>query len=158
MSDLQDKLDQAEKRIKELEAEKITEHWRVLFEYAPDGCYLCTLTGTFIDGNRKAEELTGYDREHLIGQNFLKLNLLDAKGIARAGVLLARNALGQATGPDEFEIQKKDGSKLTLEISTFPVTVNKRSLVLGIARDVTERKQKDEELQQYRDRLENMVQ
>ena len=30
--------------------------------------------------------------------------------------------------------------------------------MLGIARDVTERKQKDEELQQYRDQLENMVQ
>ena len=158
MNDLKRKLAKANKRIKELEAEKITEHWRILFEYAPDGCYLCTLTGTFIDGNRKAEELTGYNRDQLIGQSFLKLNLLNAKGIARAGVLLARNALGQATGPDEFEIHKKDRSWVTLEISTFPVNVNDRSLVLGIARDITERKQQDEELQQYRDRLESMVQ
>jgi|GEM_PF-2766779 len=48
----------------------------ILFEYAPDAYYLNNLKGNFIDGNAAAEKLTGYHRSELIGNNFLKLNLL----------------------------------------------------------------------------------
>jgi len=33
---------------------------RVLLEYAPEAYYLCDLKGTFVDGNRVIEQLTGY--------------------------------------------------------------------------------------------------
>ena len=78
------------------------ERLKILFEYAPDAYYLSDLKGTFIDGNRAAEELSGYNREELIGENFLKLKLLPLSQIPRAGALLVKNALGQPTGPDLF--------------------------------------------------------
>jgi len=61
---------------------------KLLFEYAPDGYYLSDLKGNFVDGNKKAEEITGYKREELIGGNFLKLNLLSADQIPKAAALL----------------------------------------------------------------------
>lgn len=152
------KLEEANRRIEDLESKQSEERWHTLFEYAPDACYLSTLTGTFIDGNRKAEQLTGYNRDELIGKNFLKLRLLNRGDIVKAGKLLAFNALKQATGPDEFQIRTKDNHWITLEISTFPVKVGHRSLVLGIGRDVTERKRNEQELQKYRNHLETMVQ
>jgi PAS domain S-box-containing protein len=121
-------------RLKESE-----EYLKVLFEYAPDGYYLSDLKGFFIDGNRAAEEIVGYKREELLGKNFLMLNLLGPSQIAKATKLLARNALGMATGPDEFMLARKDGSQIPIEIRTFPVKIRKRNLVLGIARDITDR-------------------
>jgi PAS domain S-box-containing protein len=117
---------------------------RAVFDYAPDPFYLCTMTGEFVDGNRAAERITGYQRQELIGKGFLKLKLLSAADVLRAAGLLARNLVGQATGPDEFVLRRKDGTAVTLDISTRPVRVKGQALVLGIARDITERKRAEE--------------
>ena len=63
----------------------------------------------------------GYKREELIGKSFLKLKLLPAKQLAKAGKLLALNAMGRSTGPDEFELTRKDGSRIWVEITTTPM-------------------------------------
>jgi len=126
---------------------------KTLFEYAPDAYYLNDMKGNFIDGNRAAEELTGYKREELVGKNFMKLKLLPAKQIPRAAARLAKNALGKPTGPDEFILNRKDGSKVPVEIRTFPVKIKGRRVVLGIARDITERKKTAEALRESEEKL-----
>ena len=90
--------------------EESQERLRVLFELAPDAYYLNDLEGNFVDGNRAAEELIGYQREELIGKNFLRLSLLKLKDIPRAAKLLALNAVGRPTGPDTFTLTRKDGT------------------------------------------------
>ena len=123
------------------------ERLRILFEYAPDAYYLNDLKGIFIDGNKAAENLMGFKRQELIGKSFLKLKLLSLEQIPKAARLLAKNALGKPTGPDEFILKRKDGSRVTAEIRTFPVKIKGKTLVLGIARDITERKKAEEELE-----------
>lgn len=127
-----------------------------LFELAPDAYYLSDLRGTFIDGNPAAEELTGYQKEELIGKSFLKLGLLPAIQLPKAAVLLARNALGQSTGPDEITLIRKDGSQRQVEISTRPVKFKEQTVILGIVRDVSKRKQTNKELK-YRIEIEKIV-
>ena len=126
--------------------EKTKEFLETLFENAPAGYYISDLRGNFIDGNIAAQELTGYKKDELIGKSFLKLNLLQKKDTLKAVKLLARNLLGQSTGPDEFTLIKKDGSKVVSEISTHPVKINKNTFVLGVARDITDRKQAEQTL------------
>ena len=121
---------------------------KILFEYAPDGYFLNDLKGTFLDGNKAAEEIVGYKREELIGQSFLKLKLLPTAQIPRAAKALASNALGKPSGPDEFTLNRKDGTQRLVEIRTYPVKISGQSVVLGIARDITERKQLEEQLHQ----------
>ena len=116
------------------------EQLKILFEYAPDAYYLSDLKGNFIDGNKAAEELTGYKKEELIGKNFLKLDLLAPGQKRKALKLLANNALGKPTGPDELVLLRKNGSKVITEIKTFPVNIKGQAYILGIARDITERK------------------
>jgi PAS domain S-box-containing protein len=128
-----------------------------LFEFAPDAVYLNDLKGNFVDGNRAAEELTGYAREELIGESFLKLRLLPLNQIPRAAALLAKNVLGQPTGPDELVLNRKDDGQVTVEIRTFPVRIEGQTVVLGIARDITERKQAEEALRKAHDELEIRV-
>ncbi len=121
------------------------ERLRILFEYAPDAYYLTDLKGTFIDGNRATEKLTGYSRNEFIGKTFKSLNLLPPKQMSKAIKLLKKNVLKKPTGPDEFSIISKNGTLIYAEISTYPVKTKGNILVLGIARDITRRKNEEEE-------------
>lgn len=103
---------QAEKQIKDSE-----EHLKILFDYAPDAYYISDIKGKFIDGNKASERLMGYKKEELIGKSFLKLKLLSLADIPKAAKLLVKNLRGQPTGSDEFVLNRKDNSKVTVEIS-----------------------------------------
>ncbi|MBE0673897.1 MAG: PAS domain S-box protein [Bacteroidales bacterium] len=122
------------------------ERLKIIFDYAPDAYFLTDLRGTFVDGNIAAEKLLGQNKNELIGKNYMKLNLLSIKQLPKAARLLIKNSLGQATGPDEFELNLKDRSKITVEILTYPVKIKGQPLVLGIARNITERRKVEKEL------------
>jgi PAS domain S-box-containing protein len=141
----------AEDKIKNSE-----ERLKILFDYAPDAYYLNDLKGTFIDGNIASEILMGYSKNELIGRNFMELNLLSLKQLPRAAKLLLRNAIGKSTGPDEFEIHRKDGSKVTVEILTHPVKIKDQTLVLGIARDISERKHTENAIRESEEKYRNI--
>jgi len=133
-----------EKKIEELKSSE--ERLKILFEFAPDAYYINDLKGKFIDGNREAERIIGYDKHELVGKNFLKLKLLPPSEIPKAAAALAKNIMGQPTGPNEFIINRKNGKQIILEIRTHPVTLRGQKVVLGIARDITVRKQAEEQI------------
>jgi PAS domain S-box-containing protein len=145
--------------IKEAEEElkNSEEQLKILFEFAPDAYYLNDLKGKFIDGNKEAEKLLGYKKDELINKNFLKLKLLSPNQIPKVKVLLAQNAAGKPTGPDEFTLYRKDGSTVTVEIRSYPVKIKDQILVLGIARDISERKQMENELRLKHEQQEHFL-
>ncbi|MBE3113359.1 MAG: PAS domain S-box protein [Actinobacteria bacterium] len=124
------------------------EYLKMLFDYAPGAYYISDLKGNFIGGNKAAEKLTGYKEEELIGKNFLKLKLLSLAYTPKAAKLLVKSLRGQPTGPDEFILNRKDNSKVTVEISTYPIKIKGRTLVLGMANDITERKKAIKEIEE----------
>ena len=124
------------------------ERLKVLFDYAPDAYFLMDLNGIFIDGNIVAEKLLGQDKKEVIGKNYLELGLMSLNQLPRAAKLLAKNALGLATGPDEFILTKKNKPNVTIEITTYPIKIQNQTLVLGLGRDVTERKRTEEILRE----------
>ncbi len=123
------------------------ERLRILFEYAPDAYYLNDLKGMFLDGNRAAEQMCGYKKQELIGKNFLKLDLLPLHQLPKAAGVLAKNALGRPVGPVEFCLNRKDGTQIDVEIRTYPVQIAGKTVVLGIARDISERKKTEDLLE-----------
>jgi PAS domain S-box-containing protein len=140
---------EAEKKLKESE-----ERFKALFENAPDAMYLNDMSGNFIDGNKASELLTGYKRDELIGENFLKLKLLTMAGIARAAKDLLWAEIGKPIGPDEYEINRKDGSRTIAEVISIPMELGGKTIELGIARDITERKNAEEAMRQRNEELE----
>ncbi|MDZ7843923.1 MAG: PAS domain S-box protein [Anaerolineales bacterium] len=122
--------------------------FQLLFEYAPDAMYLNDYRGNFLDGNLAAEEITGYQREELIGKNFIELKLLSKRDLPRAAALLAKDALGRSTGPDVFTLIAKGGKKVPVEIRTFPITFGDKRIVLGTARDISERWKAEQKLRE----------
>ncbi len=132
-------------------------HFQTIFELAPDAYYLNDLQGTFVDGNEAAERITGYSRHELIGRNFLSLNLLPLNDIEKAAKLLSLNISGQSTGPDEFTLNRKDGSQVTVEIRTRPVEIGGEKLVLGIARDVTDRRKAEDAVRENEAKYRSLI-
>jgi PAS domain S-box-containing protein len=132
--------DITERRQKEEELEESKEKYKTLVENAPIGIYYSDVKGTFLYGNKKAEEIVGYKREELIGKNYFKLNLLDHKGKSKAIKILALNALGKATGPDEVVLNRKDGSKSVVDIYTQMASIEGQKIVMAMVRDVTEQR------------------
>jgi PAS domain S-box-containing protein/putative nucleotidyltransferase with HDIG domain len=151
--------DITERKLAEKELKDSEERLKILFDYAPDAYYINDLKGKFVDGNKVAERLTGYKREELIGKSFLKLKLLSLADLPKAVKLLANNLRGLPTGPDEFVLNRKDNSKVIVEISTYPVKIKGKNLVLGLARDITKRKKAEialaESEEKYRTVFEN---
>ena len=150
-------IDITERKRGEAELKNSEERFRTLFDYAPDAIYINDLKGTLTDGNKAAEKMLGYKKEELIGKNFLKLNILDKTQIPRVLKLLAQNILGKPTGPDEFILNRKDRGKVTVEILTYPVKIEGETRVLGIARDITERKMTEAALKEREELLNNIT-
>jgi PAS domain S-box-containing protein/putative nucleotidyltransferase with HDIG domain len=139
-------IDITERKRDEEEHRKSEERFKLLFEYAPDAYYLSDTKGTFIDGNKAAEALSGYDKKELIGKNFLKLHMLSPGQISKAAKLLLNYVVGKQTGPDEFVMRRKSGETVNVEISSYPMKLDGKSVALGIVRDITERQRTQEAL------------
>lgn len=133
------------------------ERLKIIFESAPDAYYLSDLKGNFLDGNKAAEEMIGLKKEDLIGKSFLSLKLLNIKDVPKATKALAKNVMGKKTGPDEFLLNRKDGIKIPVEISTYPVKIKNKTVVLGIARDITERNQAEKLLKESEEKFKSIT-
>lgn len=139
------------------ELKESEEKLKTMFEEAPAAYFLCDLKGTFIDGNKKAEELVGHKREELIGKSMLKLNLVPLDQITRVAGRLAEHAKGKSTTKGEFTLVRKDGKKVTADISGTVLKFKKKTIVLGIAIDVTNRIQASKELEKKNKELEKFT-
>ncbi|NQU08710.1 MAG: PAS domain S-box protein, partial [Candidatus Abyssubacteria bacterium] len=149
--------DITERKKVEDELKNSRERLEIIFEYAPDAYYLSDLNGIFIDGNIAAEKMTGYKSKELIGKSFLDLGILPAEQVPKAASLLAENASGKRTGPDEIILNRRNGAQIITEISTYPVKIDGQTLVLGIAREVTDRKRTVEALRESEEKYRVLV-
>jgi PAS domain S-box-containing protein len=131
-----------------MELQNNEELFRSYLEYVPEGVYINDLEGNFLYGNRKSEEIIGYQLDELIGKNFLELNILTEDSLSKAAQLLQANIEGKSTGPDEIELINKEGHIVPVEINTNVVQRMGQKIVLGFVRDITERKQAEKALRE----------
>ncbi|MBI5460604.1 MAG: PAS domain S-box protein [Gammaproteobacteria bacterium] len=129
--------------ITELEASE--DRLRVLFEYAPDAYYLINDQGRFADGNKAAEDIVGCKRSELLGKTVVESGLLTSDALPRALQLMERG-FRQPIGPAEFQLTRKDGGTVPIEVSSYPVNIHGSRFILAIARNISERKDNQQRL------------
>jgi PAS domain S-box-containing protein len=128
--------------------------FRQLFAVSPDAMILIdpddpTISWPIVDCNEAACRMNGYAREELIGTSIDIFNVSDGSRQERAEYL-ARLRLEGNIFIETFH-RHKDGHAFPIEVSTSLVTLGGRQFVLGIDRDITERRRAEDALQRAMD-------
>ncbi|MBZ5535004.1 MAG: PAS domain S-box protein [Acidobacteriia bacterium] len=121
--------------------------YRELFENANDIIFTTDLTGLFTSLNKAGEDIFGYTRqEALRALNFAQLVVPEDAELAHQ--ILNQEAAEGSAHTHELDVVAKSGRRIKLEISSRPIRQGKETVgVQVIARDVTERRALEEELQ-----------
>ncbi|HXH50010.1 MAG TPA: response regulator [Terriglobia bacterium] len=110
-----------------------------LFENANDIIYTTDLEGNVTSINRATEELTGYNREDVLGVNVSSFVAKEYRDVVRQ--MLKQKLRDKAPTTYLMEIIARNGHRIPLEISSRLIYENGRPVgAQGIARDITERK------------------
>ncbi|MGZ9222520.1 MAG: response regulator, partial [Anaerolineales bacterium] len=151
--------DVTERKQVEARLEQSETLFRGLFDLSPDAMVVIDphdpdILWPIIDCNRIACVMNGYRRDELIGHSIDILNLTPA---TEAGQIAYMKQLREA-GNLTFETQhrRRDGAVFPVEVATTLITVGERELVVGIDRDITERKQMEAELIREKQFLETL--
>jgi PAS domain S-box-containing protein len=118
--------------------------FRTIIEQATDAMYLSDLNGNIIDTNQQACKSLGYTREELLN---LKVTDLDIQFNETEKV---KEIVGKMTSDESFTFEsihrKKNGDTFPVEISTNLIHLNGSPLVIGFARDISERKENQQKI------------
>ncbi|MCD6051075.1 MAG: Blue-light-activated protein [Verrucomicrobia bacterium] len=148
--ELREYAEHAARRKAEAARAESEELFRVLFESSPESIFLvdphsADVVWPIVACNEVACRENGYTREELLGQ---PVGLVVPRAQNRELLVKHLDRLRQKKA-DRYETyhQRKDGTLFPVEVSTSLVQVGGRELVLGMDRDITERKQVHEEIE-----------
>lgn len=113
---------------------------RIIFEYSPVAHCLVDFNGIIIDVNEAAAKLVGYSREELRGKKLSELSIITPNQFAKLESSFKNWKKGQPSRPDEYILNRKDGSQVFVESRGFPVKSGDQDLALILVIDVTYRK------------------
>jgi PAS domain S-box-containing protein len=132
--------------IEEKELSESMKEFQTLFDLMPDPIVIVDRKGTFLAVNRRVEEITGFKKEELLGQNFLWTKIVTARSKAALMKNLAKRMMGMWLAPYEVEALTKDGEKIPAEVNAVRIEYEGKPAALVIFRELSERKKAEEEL------------
>jgi PAS domain S-box-containing protein/putative nucleotidyltransferase with HDIG domain len=129
------------------------ERYRELVENASDIIYTHDLDGQFTSSNPAASRVYGYSLEEVLRLNIADLIDPEYLPLAREKARLHRQNAHHSE-PYQLLTHSRDGAPVWVEVSTRVVSKNGQPEgIEGIARDITARKQAEQELQRSVERL-----
>jgi PAS domain S-box-containing protein len=114
--------------------------FKTLFENASDAIFLVDKKGRYVDVNEKALELSGYSKRELLKKTIKDLISPETK------MKIFPKILRDGAASGEFELLRKDGARVPVELRGVLMEIGGRKIVQGIVRDISERKQVEEKL------------
>ena len=147
---------QAEASLGESEA-----HTRIIVETALDAIIVMDATGLITDWNAQAEQTFGWDRREAIGQLLSSTIIPPQHREAHERGL--RHFLATGNGPVlnkriEITACRRNGQEFPVELAISPALIRGTTYSFSaFVRDITERKQAEEELRQQKGLLQNVI-
>src|SRR4030042_4128694 len=140
-------------RMEALVAEKVKEikeseeKFRAISTYAKDAIVAADSEGEIVYWNPAAERIFGYSQEEVVGKSVLNLIIPPRnRGFQQIFVQQVQNRQLSQGKILEFTALRKDGTEFPAELSAAMMNFENKSCLLGIVRDVSERKKAEEAL------------
>jgi PAS domain S-box-containing protein len=132
----------------EAEQRRADVQFRELVDLAPDGVVVCDERGLIVLVNVQAERMFGYTRAELIGRSIETLvpDRVRDKHPAHVARYVAKPVLRPMGSGLELSGRRKDGSEFPVEISLSPLRSDHGLRVTSAIRDVTARRQIEEQV------------
>jgi len=128
------------------------EKYKTAFHTLPDAIIISKMDGTIVDVNPGFSAQSGFSKEESTGTNFLKLHIYsipeERKSIIES--LLSKGVVDQF----ETRIRCKDGKIKTVLISASVIRINNEHHILSITRDITDKKESEQELIRSKEKAE----
>jgi PAS domain S-box-containing protein len=144
-------LDITERKRVEEERQASEARYRTLFEYAPDGIVIANSESFYIDANVSICRMLGYTHKEMIGLH--ASDIVSNTEIRHIGPALSE-INGKSDHHREWQFRRKDGSAFEAEVIA---TMMPDGNLMGLIRDITERKQAEAQIQQLNNELEQRV-
>ena len=144
-------LKKTEKILKESE-----EKYRTLFESSTDGIVLHDTKGNIFDANAKAQSMFGYKRHELVGSHISILHPDDAK-ISDISKAAFNEVTTKGSVYFEMVFKRSDGTTFPAEVSSTMSNSSGKDMIIGIVRDISERKKTEELLREREEKFRSLV-
>jgi PAS domain S-box-containing protein len=134
---------------------KSEEMLRGLFEFAPDTVLVANQDGCIVRVNAQVEKMFGYTRDELAGKQIEELIPERFRGVHiqhRSDYQTEAHARPMGAGLELYG-KRRDGSEFPVDIMLSPMKSEEGSIVIAVIRDITRRKQSEEALKEYAERL-----
>ncbi|MGZ5581084.1 MAG: sensor histidine kinase [Methylobacter sp.] len=128
-----------------------------IVEFSEDAIVGKTLDGTITSWNQAAERMFGYRSEEIMGRSVFLL--IPPERRTEESRMLVAIQRGESVKLYETERMRKDGGRIAVSVTISPIR-DKEGRIIGaskIARDVTERKQAEQEIRRLNSDLERRV-
>lgn len=119
--------------------------YHALMNGASDAILLADQRGNLLEANDKAEELLGYTRAELTTMHYSQLYRIEE--FSRILAATKELAIQKFVQVLDVDFLSKDGRSIPVDISASVVEINGETIIQGIFRDITERKQAERERQ-----------
>jgi two-component system cell cycle sensor histidine kinase/response regulator CckA len=118
--------------------------FRGLVDNAVDSFILCTMDGRIVDVNQQTCASLGYQREELLGMSLAQIDLRGRpdEPPERPWTAPIRGTVATV----ESRHRRKDGSSFPVEVRFSVVELAGQRFLLGLARDITDRKRAEDDL------------
>ncbi len=131
--------------------------FRQLFELNPDPAFLMDPEGVLVEVNEALCDVIGYEKEEIVGKKVENLDILIEDTREKITENLGKILDGKDVPSFTIKVETKSGETRIGEVNHTLFEENGEVVgVLGIARDITERKRSKEKLRKTKERFENL--
>jgi len=124
-----------EKALKESE-----EKYRSLYENSPNAVVLSDKNGLILDMNSSAERILGYNRNEMIGRNYIDFNIVTYDQISTIKRMYKNLLNGNKSKSIELQIKSKNGNISWISFQSSMIKIEKEIIIESICQDITSKK------------------
>ncbi len=134
---------------------ELAELFESIFENTSDFIFQTTLTGVFTYASSASEKIADYESEEMIGKRFTKF--VPKKELPRYLLKIKEMAKGKKIDSFETYVIHKDGYLVPVEFSGNMIKIRNKSYIVGVMRNITERKRAEEKLRLSEERFRDIA-